>query len=55
MEWLLAAKASGRPMGLADLCALHASICQATHKLVRAQMTWFRWVGFGARRHEGAV
>ncbi|KXZ50970.1 hypothetical protein GPECTOR_14g213 [Gonium pectorale] len=42
MEWLVAARSSGRPVGLSDLAALHGSICQATHKLVRAQMTWFR-------------
>jgi hypothetical protein len=45
MEWLLAARASGRPVGLPELAQLHASICQATHKLVRAQMTYFRRVG----------
>ncbi|KAG2493534.1 hypothetical protein HYH03_008348 [Edaphochlamys debaryana] len=42
MEWLLACRASGRTVGLADLLELHGSICKATHKLVRSQMTWFR-------------
>ena len=42
MEWLLAARAAGRRVGLVQLAALHSAICQATHKLVRAQMTWFR-------------
>ncbi len=45
MDWLLGVRASGRPAGVGELCALHVSICQATHKLVRAQMTWFRWGG----------
>lgn len=42
MQWLSAMQAAGRPVRVADVAALHADICAATHKLVRAQMTWFR-------------
>ncbi|GLI64936.1 hypothetical protein VaNZ11_008337, partial [Volvox africanus] len=61
MEWLIAAKAAGRPVGLADLCMLHGAICQATHKLVRSQMTWFRddplykWIDVDGRDPEDVV